>query len=238
MLYQLEGKVSMRKMRLFAIACCQRVEHILIQEDEWGRDAIHLAERLMKERVDVGEVAETRDKAWHAGYRLIDGFREEEDLNARYHAIFATFHALQEGADSIYYSPPRTDLLEPRSDFREVASHARSAVRLATRAASPWLSAEQAEIEEQRHQIAIARDIFGCPFRTVHIDPTGLAHERGAVPWLAEGIYNDLAFQRMPKLAELLANAGCTNADILNHCNHPGEHVRGCWVIDLLLGKA
>jgi hypothetical protein len=41
----------------------------------------------------------------------------------------------------------------------------------------------------------------------------------------------------MPILADALEEAGCTNVDILNHCRQPGEHVRGCWVIDLLLGK-
>ena len=36
---------------------------------------------------------------------------------------------------------------------------------------------------------------------------------------------------------KLLEDAGCTNQDILAHCRKPGEHVRGCWVVDLLLGK-
>jgi hypothetical protein len=39
-------------------------------------------------------------------------------------------------------------------------------------------------------------------------------------------------------LIDALEEAGCTNADILNHCRQPGEHVRGCWVVDLILGKA
>ena len=41
----------------------------------------------------------------------------------------------------------------------------------------------------------------------------------------------------MPILADALEDAGCTNQDILNHCRGGGEHVRGCWVVDLLLGK-
>ena len=54
---------------------------------------------------------------------------------------------------------------------------------------------------------------------------------------LAQGIYDDRAFDRMPVLADALEEAGCYDADILAHCRQPGEHVRGCWVVDLLLGK-
>jgi hypothetical protein len=41
----------------------------------------------------------------------------------------------------------------------------------------------------------------------------------------------------MPILADALEDAGCDNADILQHCRGAGEHVRGCWVVDLVLGK-
>jgi hypothetical protein len=54
---------------------------------------------------------------------------------------------------------------------------------------------------------------------------------------LAQAIYDDRAFDRLPILADALEEAGCTDADILNHCRRPGEHVRGCWAIDLVLGK-
>jgi hypothetical protein len=45
------------------------------------------------------------------------------------------------------------------------------------------------------------------------------------------------ALDRLPILADALEEAGCTDADILAHCRGPGPHVRGCWVVDLLLGK-
>jgi hypothetical protein len=54
---------------------------------------------------------------------------------------------------------------------------------------------------------------------------------------LAEGIYADRAFDRLPILADALQDAGCDNADVLDHCRGPGPHARGCWVIDLVLGK-
>lgn len=76
--------------------------------------------------------------------------------------------------------------------------------------------------------------IFGNPFRPVALDPSWLTT---TVLALANGIYADKAFDRMPILADALQDEGCDNEDILNHCRQPGEHVRGCWVVDLLLGK-
>ena len=65
-----------------------------------------------------------------------------------------------------------------------------------------------------------------------------LAWNGGTVPRIAQAIYAERAFDRLPVLADALEDAGCANADVLAHCRSGGEHVRGCWVIDLLLGKA
>jgi len=81
----------------------------------------------------------------------------------------------------------------------------------------------------------LIRCIFDNPFRPVAVDPSWLAFDAAA---LATGIYADRAFDRMPILADALQDAGCDNANILNHCRSDGPHVRGCWVVDLLLGKA
>jgi hypothetical protein len=59
----------------------------------------------------------------------------------------------------------------------------------------------------------------------------------GAVRKLARAIYEEDAFDHLPILADMLEEAGCTQADILSHLREPGEHVRGCWVLDCLLGK-
>ena len=95
-----------------------------------------------------------------------------------------------------------------------------------------WVFTEQAE---RISQVAVCRDIFGNPFRPVAVDPSWLTSE---VRTLAEGIYEDRAFDRLPILADALQEAGCDNEDILNHSRSDGPHVRGCWVVDLVLGKA
>ena len=84
-------------------------------------------------------------------------------------------------------------------------------------------------------QTAFVRDIFGNPFRPVALDPAWLTSD---VLLLARGVYADRAFDRMPILADALQDAGCANEDVLAHCRGDGPHVRGCWVVDLLLGKA
>ncbi|HVL15106.1 MAG TPA: hypothetical protein VM529_21220, partial [Gemmata sp.] len=66
------------------------------------------------------------------------------------------------------------------------------------------------------------------------LDP---AWRTSTVVALAEGIYDDRAFDRLPILADALQDAGCDSADILNHCRDAGPHARGCWVVDLVLGK-
>jgi hypothetical protein len=87
---------------------------------------------------------------------------------------------------------------------------------------------------EAAAQADLIRDIFGNPFRPVTVNP---AWRTANVSALAQAIYDDRAFDRLPILADALEDAGCDNADILNHCRQPGEHVRGCWVVDWILGK-
>jgi hypothetical protein len=58
-----------------------------------------------------------------------------------------------------------------------------------------------------------------------------------AVTGLSQTIYDERHFNELPILADALEEAGCTDADLLGHCRQPGEHVRGCWAVDLLLGK-
>ena len=80
------------------------------------------------------------------------------------------------------------------------------------------------------------RDIFGNPFRKVKCNKKWLTSD---VTALAKGIYAERAFDRMPILADALQDAGCNNDDILNHCRDAScDHVRGCWVVDLVLGKS
>jgi hypothetical protein len=73
--------------------------------------------------------------------------------------------------------------------------------------------------------------------RPVSVPGSLLTRNGGAVRDLAQAIADEHRFDDLPILADALEDAGCTSAEILQHCRWPGEHLRGCWVVDLLLGK-
>ena len=77
-------------------------------------------------------------------------------------------------------------------------------------------------------------DLAGNPFNPVAVNVSWLTSD---VLALAEGIYQERAFDGLPILADALQDAGCDNDAVLFHCRQPGEHVRGCWVVDLLTGR-
>src|SRR5262249_44367045 len=96
----------------------------------------------------------------------------------------------------------------------------------------PFYGAMDPDDEGRALQAALLRDIVGNPFRSITFDHSW---RKPAVVDLAREIHEQRAFERMPSLADALEDAGCDNADVLQHCLQPGEHVRGCWVVDLIL---
>ena len=81
-------------------------------------------------------------------------------------------------------------------------------------------------------------DLFGpLPFHTVYINDEWLAWNDGTIPKIAQSVYEEGTFADLPILADALEEAGCTNADLVNHCRSGGPHVKGCWAVDLILGK-
>jgi hypothetical protein len=116
-----------------------------------------------------------------------------------------------------------------RLDFHDIKFHvAVNSVRLAI--TNP--SENREGCDRFAHHI---RDIFGNPFRPVTFLPEWRTDTAVS---LARTMYESRDFSAMPILADALQDAGCDNADVLDHCRGPGPHVRGCWVVDLLLGKA
>jgi hypothetical protein len=96
---------------------------------------------------------------------------------------------------------------------------------------------ERKDKTERKARGDLIRDLLGNPFRPAARDPAWLSWRDGTIPKLAQAVYDDRAFDRLPVLADALEDAGCDNPDILNHCRSDGPHIRGCWVVDLLLGK-
>jgi hypothetical protein len=80
----------------------------------------------------------------------------------------------------------------------------------------------------------VVRCLFGNPFRPVEFDPRWRTADAVG---LATGIYEERAFDRLPLLADALMDAGCGDDQLISHCRSDGPHVRGCFAVDLVLGK-
>ena len=118
-------------------------------------------------------------------------------------------------------------------------------------------------LSPQPLKAALLRDLFGNPWRPVMLPPARCyycdwlsqlyhdcpnCHRKNNHPWLAwndgtvlllaRRMYDSRDFMAMPVLADALEEAGCQDEDILRHCRQPGAHVRGCWVVGLILGKS
>jgi hypothetical protein len=86
---------------------------------------------------------------------------------------------------------------------------------------------------------SVLRDVFGNPFQPVGpVDPAWLIFNSGAACSLAQSVHDSGGFDRLPLLADALEDAGCTDFELLGHLRGPGPHVRGCWAVDLVLGKS
>jgi hypothetical protein len=210
MLDALRGKASDRKLRLFAVACCRRIWHLLI--DTASRRAVEAAELFADEQISKEELqsafvtgtsamlAERGNLAYTSSGGGIGG-----PVTAAYITAFV-------GVDG----------------YGAADGVASCAIRAATgNRGDEWT--------ERAKQAGILRDLFGpLHFRPVSLDP---AWRTPAILHLAQAIYDDRAFDQFPILADALEEAGCTSRDVLDHCRGPGPHVRGCWVVDLVLGK-
>jgi len=214
MLHFLRGKGSDRKLRLFAVACCRHIWDLL--EDERSRLAVETSAAYIEGLASRVELHSSQEQA--------EAVVEEFWLKIR------------KVKDNLPNSPAQKatafTAADPLLAFR-VASEASTA---RVWAGSMVLEEMQAaKITENNFQCHLLRDLFGNPFRPVTIDRRGWAPE---VVALAETIYDHHSFDRLPELAQLLQETGCENIDVLNHCRQPGEHARGCWVVDLILGMS
>jgi hypothetical protein len=124
-----------------------------------------------------------------------------------------------------------SSLSDPRLSWFSVSFQVRRALAAADSTGPP-----SPLVRECAAHCGLVHEIFGpLPFRDIAAEPSWLTSD---VLALARGIETEKAFDRMPILADALQDAGCTSDDVLNHCRAVGwEHGRGCWVVDLLLGR-
>jgi hypothetical protein len=131
-------------------------------------------------------------------------------------------------------------------DSRTWRGRALAALWMAYWAADPsaWSAAQWIPTDEDIRalrdpvgQAALLREVFGNPFRPARLESAWLAWQDGLIPRLAQAIYEERAFDRLPVLGDALEEAGCADESILAHCRGEDQHVRGCWVVDAVLAR-
>ena len=220
MLTAIAASGTERKLRLFNTLCCRAVWDRLC--DQRSREAVRVAEEFADGLATEEMLSSTAVQAL-AAYMELDRAvyerRDESELEPRLRVATAAYLAAMCGGRAVVGNTPIT--------VSFAVQHVESVSSVRT--GCPW------DAEATSDLLCILRDLFGNPFRPVNTDPVWLT---STVVALASGIYADRAFDRLPILADALQDAGCENTDILDHCRSEGPHVRGCWVVDLLLGKS
>jgi hypothetical protein len=218
MLEFVSGQAGDRKLRLFACACVRRVWHLLA--DPRSRRAVEVAERYADGEADAEDLRLAVIGAESMAESLLAASAATAGQEAHTSAAFAAFNATMSAALAADYS---------------AAGAGSAAYHAATAAAVP--SAARVREAERSRQASLLREIFGNPVRPTPVVPAWLAWNDGTVVKLAQAIYEERGFDRLPILADALEEAGCADADLLGHLRGSGPHVRGCWAVDLLLGK-
>jgi hypothetical protein len=122
-----------------------------------------------------------------------------------------------------------------RKEFVRARLDAETAVAIITCETNRRARKQAVMALERAAQCELLRDIFGNPFRTPPVLPASCLTP--AVVTLAQDIYDRRAFESTRELADALEAAGCRDAELLAHLRSPGPHVRGCFAVDLVLGK-
>jgi hypothetical protein len=216
MLTYLEGHASERKLRLFACACVRR---------HWGlfrwprpREAVEAAERFAEGLATPAELEE-----------------------ARQHAEASAMGA-PEFERSLYVAAAATTAEQAAEAARNAAENCRlQVVHDAAASVAPWEDEGQITAEasaaECREQALLLHEVFGNPFRPAQLRRAWLDWNHGAVAGMARVIDEGRQFAELPYLADALEDADCTAEPLLRHLRQAAGHVRGCWALDLLLGR-
>jgi hypothetical protein len=220
MLRFLQGKATKRQECLFGVACCQRVAHLFEGRRFWtladGQPYLPQPRQFVKKTERLAE-RPTSLRFGEYDDKYEDGYADEGHATFAADAALYCSHAERASTYAAWAVSVTREGYEEDYDLIQVAP------------TLPGYALERAV------QAALLRCIVPNPFRPVLLEPSWLT---STVVSLAQTAYKERAFDRLPILADALEEAGCTNDDLLDHCRGPGPHVRGCWVVDLVLGKS
>lgn len=230
MLGFLRGRVDDRKLRLFGCACCRRLWPLLGDRSRMG---VQLSEQYADGWIGQGilsRASEAARAAWNEA--TYSG-------QAALCAADAAYRVMWDGFDDRVFA-----------DEVEAMQYVVARMIDATDQSKPQAGGELSDVLSlwRRHAAweggvasRLIAEIFGNPFRPA---PLAAAYRTPVTISLGVSAYAEWATPtghldpaRLSVLSDALEEAGCTDDAILTHLRSPGPHVRGCWALDLILGK-
>jgi len=214
-----QGFGSDRKMRLFAVACCEHVQSLLT--DTRSLHAIEVAGRYADGDATEEDLERARRDAWAAIPRV---------------------SGMSYAARRVARSSSKAAMEVVGQAIRKLVASISSSALEATCAAAGMEGAKIGQYatfqevkfrDESAYQSGLLRDIF-CPFIVAAFDP---AWRTETVQLLSRAMYESRDFSAMVLLSDALIDAGCNEPAVLDHCRGDGPHVRGCFVVDWCWGK-
>jgi hypothetical protein len=210
-----------RKLRLFIFGCCHRVNHLT---GHGVQKSLAVFERRLEEAV------------------------ADEELRIASQVVLKARRDANEAPGGEYPATCAVGCAGATGPLRDVVIGAVTAAKEAQTAAAMAAEGKHYRLREsatalfraagsseRSYQVALLHDIVGNPFRPIPLDR---AWRTSDVMLLANGSYVSQDFGAMPILADALQEAGCDSDDVLTHLRDPhATHVRGCWALDLVLGK-
>jgi hypothetical protein len=221
-----DEKIPARTLVLFFAGCTRRHAHLIT--DPRLLRALDVAERFLFQEANERQLAYADRKAHQTARSYLGGIPG---------------NVVPDAVDRVISDARRgtcltgVDLDFQTRDLARVAAATTGAEENDPQWKAAWT-------QERVAQANLFRDVLGNPFRPAppkRIMPVFRNKLRswreannGLVAKLARAIHEERRYADLPILGDALEDAGCTNADMLAHCRQPTEHIRGCWVMELL----
>ncbi len=202
-----------RRARLFICGCFRQLWDYI--DDPRSRGAVEMGERLADDTIDMETIYAAMDRTDDSYHEALS--REVAPLPP---AQLARLE-LRSLVCFCLYPEPWKRIRELEQDLNRLSEIEPTITSLCGATA----------------RSAIVRDLYGNPFSQVVPDSTWLDWNGAALCKMARTIHDEYRFEDLPVLADALEDAGCTESELLDHCRSAQPHVRGCWAVDLLLGK-
>jgi hypothetical protein len=243
----LAGRLSGRVLRLFACASCRRIAHLF--DDRACMKAVMTAELHAVGRLGDKRLAKARNAATWAAEVLDQTqrwrhWREGEGAEQEHPEPPAARAAAHAADEEVTKTSPvfglavealgrEAERVLSGAKYRKVRRRWPFLPERPDPAVPPGKLVRDHVVGEQ---CDLLREVVGNPFRALTFEPGWLRWNGGWLPRLARTLFDENRFDELPIIGDALEDLGCGDEAILRHCRGPGPHVRGCFVVRLLLG--